>query len=287
MREPNRRRVVITGSTGYIGARLVSYLRHRGWTVEEMRRDAGPALAGVIPFSLGAEVETARLQGADGLVHCAYDFSLRNRDEARRINVDGTARLLEAAAGVRQTIVFSTMSAFEGCRSDYGRAKLEIERTSASFGAAVIRPGLVWGGTRQGLIGSLARAADTLPVIPLVVADRKVLYPAHVDDLSGLVHAILLGDVSHGTTPIIAAAQQPVSLRQVVEVLSRRAGRKPFVLPIPYWLGLFGLRGAETLGLRLPFRSDSLRSLAALGTDKTFAGAALETVRFRPFGTDP
>ena len=284
MSKPNCRRVMVTGSTGYIGAVLVSHLRARGWLIREARQPDGPEREGSFPYRLDSALDPKWFQGVDGLVHCAYDFTLTDPDDIRRVNVDGSVRLFEAAAsaGVPRRILLSTMSAFEGCRSDYGRAKLEIERLTAAFGAAIIRPGLVWGGSGGGLFGALERVAVTLPVVPLVAADRRLLYPAHIDDLSDLVCLVLSGDVDHGTKPIIGAAGEPISLRELVGHLASMAGRNPLVLPLSSQVVEFSLRCCELLGMRLPFRSDSLRSLVGLDANRMFVGAALETGRFRP-----
>ena len=279
--------MIVTGSTGYIGSVLVSHLRSRGWLVWEARRPSGPGHEESIPYRLDSALDPKWFQGVDGLVHCAYDFTLTDPDDIRRVNVDGSVRLFEAATSARvpKRILLSTMSAFDGCRSDYGRAKLEIERRTAAIGAAIIRPGLVWGGSGGGLFGALERVAVTLPVVPLVAADRRILYPAHIEDLSDLVRSILSGDVDHGTRPIIAAAGEPISLRQLVGHLASAAGRNPLVLPVSSNVVEFSLRCCELLGMRLPFRSDSLRSLVGLDADQVFVGAALETRRFRPFLT--
>ena len=287
MRERSSRRVIVTGSTGYIGSALLTNLRSAGWPVCAARRPGRPSHEPSIPYRLDSAVDPEWFQGVYGLVHCAYDFTLTDPDDIRRVNVDGSIRLFEAAAsaGVSKRILLSTMSAFEGCCSDYGRAKLEIERRTAALGTAIIRPGLVWGGAGGGLFGVLKRVAVRLPVVPLVAADRRVLYPAHIEDLNELVRSILSGDVDHGARPIIAAAGEPISLRQLVRHLASEAGRNPMVLPVSANVVEFSLRCCEWFGMRLPFRSDSLRSLVRLDSDRMFVGAALETQRFRPFLT--
>ena len=102
-----------------------------------------------MPFHLGEELapDLFRSLHISALVHCAYDFHPVKRAEIRRVNVEGSRKLLVAAqaGGVERMAVMSSISAFKGCRSLYGQAKLEIEAAAASFGALVVRSGLVYG----------------------------------------------------------------------------------------------------------------------------------------------
>src|SRR5215469_281264 len=122
----------ITGASGYVGARLAASLRARGARVLELnrsgraRRPDNEAAA----YSLGDEPAPETLAGMDALIHCAYDFGAHSRGEVWRSNVEGSLRLFAAArtAGVRRMLFVSTVSAYEGCRSLYGQAKLAVEQ---------------------------------------------------------------------------------------------------------------------------------------------------------------
>jgi hypothetical protein len=61
-------------------------------------------------------------------------------------------------AGVRRLVFISTISAFDGCRSFYGKGKLEVERITHSLGGWVIRPGLLYGEKPGGMLGRLVGA---------------------------------------------------------------------------------------------------------------------------------
>src|SRR5258708_10741487 len=139
--------IAITGARGFVGSMLARRFESSGWTVTRLSH-SGPA-ADAVPFRLGDEVqpEIFRSRNITALVHCAYDFKPATRGDIDRINVAGSRKLLEAAAagGVERIAVMSTISAFDGCRSLYGRAKLEIGSPAASAGAPLLpsRPG--WG----------------------------------------------------------------------------------------------------------------------------------------------
>ena len=126
-----------------------------------------------VRLRLGDEVqpEIFRSRNITALVHCAYDFKPVSRREIQRVNVEGSRKLLAAATagGVQRIAVMSTISAFEGCRSDYGKAKLEIEAAARAAGALVVRSGLVWADgppSGGGMFGSLARSVGA-SMVPL------------------------------------------------------------------------------------------------------------------------
>ena len=64
---------------------------------------------------------------------------------------------------MRRILVLSSMSAFEGTRQLYGRAKLAIETMTVASGGCALSPGLVYGERPGGMAGAL-RELTRLPV---------------------------------------------------------------------------------------------------------------------------
>jgi len=191
----------VTGTSGYVGSRISKYFAARGWRVYEFTRRPGarqdPARMQV-PFQLDSPVDPGafRHNGIRVLIHCAYDFRVLHWTEIRRVNVEGSARLLRAAkgGGVDKIIFLSSISAFEGCRSLYGKAKLEIEKVAADLGATIIRPGLVYGSERPGgMYGSLQRVVARFPIMPLIGSGKHLQYLVHEDDLCELLLGFAAG----------------------------------------------------------------------------------------------
>jgi nucleoside-diphosphate-sugar epimerase len=247
----------VTGSTGFVGGAIAAALRDAGWEAR--------ALAG---WRLGDEPD---LDGVDAVVHAAWDFSARTADEIERTNVDGSRRLLAAAAG-RPVVFVSTLSAFPGARSLYGRAKLAVEAAAREAGGSVVRPGLVWS-EQGGSLWSALRKLARLPLLP-VFSDRK-LHPAHVDDVAALVVRLLDEPAAE---PVVAAADQPLPLAQLLRGVNPRL----VTVPIPWRLVWAPLRALEAVGLDPPFRSDSVLSLVSLD-EQPFAHALPPPVPFRRF----
>ena len=240
------------------------------------------AARGVRRFALGEAIPSGLFDEVDALVHCAYDFSVSGWDEIRRVNVDGSIALLQAAkdAGVGRLVFISSMSAFPGCRSLYGRAKLEVERAAAALGAVIVRPGLVYGSESGGMIGALGKLLRLPLVTPLVGSGRQVLYLVHEDDLGTMITELCTTNVPVAR-PVIAANARPYELREILRILGRRTGRRTMLLPVPWQIEWLALRGAETIGLRMRLRSDSLISLINQDPTPDFAPSA--AYEFRDF----
>lgn len=285
--EGRERRCVVTGASGYLGSRLAAALKKRGWTVYELTRaaDAGERLS--VPFTLagGAPQGFFREEKVDALVHCAYDFGLTSWRDIFEHNVKGSIRLLEAARaeGVGKIVFVSTMSAFEGCRSLYGRAKLEVEREALRLGAVVVRPGLVYGERPGAMVGALVKAVELSPLVPLVGGGNQVLYPAHEEDVAELVHRILDGNAENVRGPVIAASERGMTLREILAALAARRRKKVWMVPVPWRLHWALLKSAEAVGLRPRFRSDSVLSLVNQDAHPDFAETRKAGVTFRDF----
>ncbi|MBV9647204.1 MAG: NAD-dependent epimerase/dehydratase family protein, partial [Candidatus Eremiobacteraeota bacterium] len=110
-------RVFLTGGTGFIGAHVASALVSAGYAVRALVRRPSQRVedSETVVGDLERVGDFAHaLHGCRYVVHCAalYSFAPRDRTRMRRINVEGTAALLEAAriAGVERAVVTSSAS---------------------------------------------------------------------------------------------------------------------------------------------------------------------------------
>jgi nucleoside-diphosphate-sugar epimerase len=279
------RRCAVTGANGYVGSILCNALSQKDMRVVKFHRHAHSD-GNECPFALNQPVDPAALRGIDALVHCAWDFQAHSRERIRAVNVEGSLRLFEQAraAGVRRIVFISSMSAFPGCRSDYGRAKLEIERRATSWGVDVVRPGLVYGPQSGGMVGSLDRLTK-FPLLPIVGTGRRLLHLVHEEDLGNLVAGLCRDEIPRQSNPLIAAHPRGYTLKEILRSLAAARGKKVVLLPVP-WRGVwFGLKMVELVGLRLRLRSDGLIGLMNLDPHPDFEAVKETPVLFRDFDT--
>ncbi|MDH4095996.1 MAG: NAD-dependent epimerase/dehydratase family protein [Betaproteobacteria bacterium] len=153
----------LTGGTGFIGRALVARLRRAPDIVEirVLTRREAPEGTRAVRGDLTQAVPAELLAGATVLFHCAGE--LRREHAMRALHVEGTRRLIDAAAGrVRRWVQLSSVGAYgrrqqEGVvdestplapEGEYERTKADADRlvtAAGAFEAVVLRPSIVFG----------------------------------------------------------------------------------------------------------------------------------------------
>ena len=254
-------KVAITGARGYLGSILASKFQIAGWETTLLVREAREK--GEVAFQLGNRITPEVLREHQAFVHCAYDFKPSSWAEIYQTNILGSRFCFEAAiqSGVGRRVFVSSMSAYEGCCSMYGKAKLAVEQEFLPRGVFCVRPGLLWSDESRGMFGKLTRAAGTLPILPLVDGGEQKLALSQAEDLAVGVVDYCQGSAESPREAQITAYPELLTFRKILEGLAKQAGRNPRFISVPGWAPLAGLRGAELLQISLPFKSDSLVSL--------------------------
>ena len=252
--------VAITGASGYLGSLLTALFTDHGATVVRFVRS--PQSESDRPFVLGSKPDPSAMDGVDVLIHAAYDMRVIDESDVWKVNVGGTGVLLEAAQAARvpRIVVLSSMSAYEGTKQLYGRAKLAIEADAGRVGAVIVRPGLVVGAGSGGMAGTLAKLTGW-PVCP-TVGSAGHQFVVSADDFARAVHRLAtMADPPTGR-PLGVAARNPVRFDDLLRHIAGLEGhREPLLVPVPWPVILGVLRLSETLRLRIPLRSDSLLGL--------------------------
>lgn len=99
--------VLVTGSSGFIGGRLVETLAGKGHQVYGLERRARAGSAGVIP----GDLTDASLSVGDNAFECVFHLAAmtpleRNPEKLRQVNLDGTKRLFEAVREKTNSIIY-------------------------------------------------------------------------------------------------------------------------------------------------------------------------------------
>jgi farnesol dehydrogenase len=121
-------KILVTGSTGFIGSRLVAHLASQGHVVHALYRSAAK-IAGDLPSNVihfkgdisdAASIETA-IHGCDAVIHTAAFAGVWHRDERviYKLNVGATLTILELAKalGIKRCVVTSSAAVFGPSRN--------------------------------------------------------------------------------------------------------------------------------------------------------------------------
>jgi nucleoside-diphosphate-sugar epimerase len=256
-------RIAISGANGYVGSIIDRALDPAAELVRLVRT---PSDARDIKWSLDDRADTVaaelRRRGVTHLIHAAWDMKANSMEEIQGTCIEGSARLFDAArvAGVERIIFVSTISAFPGARSVYGRAKLAVEEMALKAGGVVLRLGLVYGGNERGVFGSLKHVVDMARFVPMIGDGSAPQYLLHEDTLADVVRRAVAGDFDGATEPLTIAQPDGIAFRTLLGYIASERGRRPILVPVPWRVLYLALRMTETAGMKLNFRSDSVVS---------------------------
>ena len=149
-------------------------------------------------------------------------------------------------------------------------------------GETAVRIGLVYGGPRQSLWGTLVRIS-ALPLLPAIGA-RQPVQPIHVDDVAdGLLRIAAGGEASARR---IVLAGEPVAFADFLRQIAWRLhGRRPLLLPLPSAPLLLVLDALVKLGAPVNGLRERLLGLVGLTVQSGEADAARLGLSLRSLAT--
>jgi nucleoside-diphosphate-sugar epimerase len=273
--------IAVTGANGYVGSLVVDALKENAKVLGLVRT---PGSADQIRWSFGSDVDriaqTLRAHGVTHMVHAAWDMKTNSEDELMKTCVAGSLGLLTACrqAGVKKRIFISTISAFEGARSSYGRSKLIVEDLFRQAQGVVLRLGLVYGNRSSGTFGNLRNIVRTARIIPLIGDGTTPQYLLHERTLAEVVRRAVRGDFDREGNPLTLAQPEPIAFRDLLRHIARSEGRRVFLVPVPWRILYLALRSVEQLGLKLNVRSDSVLSFVHQNSAPDFGTMRLHSI---------
>jgi predicted dehydrogenase/nucleoside-diphosphate-sugar epimerase len=275
-------RVAITGVTGFIGRHLATRALEAGFDVTALSRRAWTG-SPYVPLDdrhfleLPAWPDPTTLANVDVVVHLAIASQLASPDTIDAVNRIGSARLFEVAqrAGVGRFIFVSSQSAHAGATSAYGRSKHAVQQQLASEpSVVVVRPGMVFGDTDDGLLGRATKTAAKLRVFPVIGGRAARAQPIEVNDLCDALLTLATMD----NPPRLVALADP-TVRPLADLIRSQArarfGVTPTAIPVPLGLARTGVRWVSRLHIPSPISEENLDGIAAFEPMDTAADLEL------------
>ncbi|GAB2509423.1 NAD-dependent epimerase/dehydratase family protein [Paramicrobacterium agarici] len=250
--------VLVTGASGLLGRAAATLLRDTGNDVRTLQRR--PSGLDGVDDSLGSVTDTAdvarAVEGVDAIVHLAAKVSLAgDRSEFRRVNVEGTRNLLDAAerAGASRFVQVSSPSVAhvgdslagvgaepadpDRARGDYPRTKAEgellaLDRSSADLAVVAVRPHLVWGPGDTQLVARIVDRARR-GTLPLLNDGTALIDSTYIDNAaSGIVAALHRAEHVAGRSYVITNGE-PRTVAELLAGICTAAGVRAPRLSIP------------------------------------------------------
>lgn len=251
-------RVLVTGSTGFLGAALCRALRARGDEVHGLSRSAAPELTAIGVrqcvgdiASLDAVIEAAKV--VDAVIHTAAKAGAWGRlEDYYAANVTGTDNVLAACdlGGISKLVFTSSPSVVHDggdlagvdestpyparFHAHYPATKAIAEQrvlaaNSAALATVALRPHLIWGPRDPHLLPRLvgrARAGR----LRIVGDGRNLIDTIYIDNAVD-AHIAALDRIETGSTcagrAYFLTQNEPMPIEKVINALLRSAGMPP------------------------------------------------------------
>jgi uncharacterized protein YbjT (DUF2867 family) len=239
------KKVLVAGSTGYIGRYVVQELKHRGYWVRALVRDASkvnrrgahlePAIAPLADeIFVGDATKPETLSGVcDGIDIVFSSLGMTRPDFVHSsfdVDYKGNLNLLRIAMekGVGKFVYISVFNAHRmmEIQNIQAHEKFVDELRASGIEYAVVRPTGYFSDMAQFL--NMARNGITLT---LGEGDKRS-NPIHGADLAKVCVDALEGS----ETVIEAGGPETFTYREVADIAARVLGKTPFSVSLPTWL---------------------------------------------------
>ena len=245
-----KRRIAVTGASGFIGRHVAAHLAARGDEALVVRR----------PFEHAALLQT--LRGTDAVVHLAGVVSAVREHEYFTANVDGTRVIAGAARAAGVPLIHISSLAAAGPASPraprseddpsspinaYGRSKLEGERVIAATDGlrwTILRPGAVYGPGDWALLPVFRLAMRG--ILPLIGRADAAYTFIHVADLVRVIIAAVDSPAAGDT--LFVGHPNPVTTRDLLEGVRAAAGGRGHIVRIPLAITRLAALGGDAAG---------------------------------------
>ena len=248
-------RVLVTGSTGFVGCRLLKTLEKSEFEILVLSRLPHPDHETIV-CDLGKElVPESALEKVTTVFHLAgYAHDLHDPSQAEHlyetVNVGATVQLAELASqqGVKHFVFVSSVKAggsakFGCCMTEedqgspegvYGRTKREAELRilevcrQSGMSVSIVRSSLVYGPGVKGNMRMMLSGIEKgwFPPLPEIGNRRSMI---HVDDLVRALLLVAIDERAKGEI-FIATDGQPYSSREIYETMCH-----VLCIPVPQW----------------------------------------------------
>jgi nucleoside-diphosphate-sugar epimerase len=275
-------RVFLTGGTGLLGSHTAALLLQEGHEVVALCRcgtdtafleSVGCTVAAGDVTDGAAAIEPL-VRGCSHVIHgAALVYSGEGWPAIRRVNVEGTRNVLEAAAraSVNHVVHFSSVAVYGTVEGEvderspvdtpipasdlYARSKREAEGVARAVEATtgmpvtVLRPSAVYGERDRLMTQRIARMLRG-PVSFLLGPGGNTIPTVYAGNVAEAV-LLALGARRGGATYDVGM-DHPLTQRDLLEGIAEGLGRRPALIPVPASMVRLGADILQAVGMKAP-----------------------------------
>ena len=236
--------VLVTGSTGFLGRRVVTELLGKHHSVRCLVHNPGgerifPGRAPDVYYGnvndMGAISEAA--QGVDVAIHLVAVIRERQQTTFQSVNHLGTANVVTAAkqAGVKHFIHVSAngVTADRRFRYLYSKWLGEQEVINSGLPFTILRPTIMFGPGDE-FLNTLAGFAKLLPIAPIAGAGRNMYQPIAVEDAARCLALSVDREDLIGKVLEIGGPER-ISYNDIASIVAQALGKPRWRFHVPLW----------------------------------------------------
>lgn len=216
-------RILITGSSGFIGGYLISALKD-----EYKLRTPKLNFSGLLTPGDWSQY----LQNVDAVINCAGIISETKKRTFDVVHHKAPVALYQACliAGIKRVIQISALGADETSITQYHKSKKLADDylKSTILGWFILKPSLVY--AEGGKSYAFFKKFSNLPIIPLIGKGLQMIQPVHIDVLINTIKACLHTDEMKQEIEVVG--EKPLSFKSWLLKI-RTKSYTPWFLPLP------------------------------------------------------
>ncbi len=282
--------VLVTGSTGFLGRRVVRKLLDHSYQVRCLVRRPGrerifpPGSVDVYYGDISdADALSSACRGVEQVIHLVAvirESRGATFDGVNRAGVENVLAAAQAGGSVQQFIQVSAVGAVNNPVYPYLYSKWQGERAVVNSGLpyTVLRPAIIFGEGDE-FINSLAALVRLFPLAPVVASGRNRLQPIFVEDVAQCIALSLSRHDLQGHTVDIGGPAQ-LSYNEIVSIVARAMGKRRPRIHIPLWLMWLNVALMQKVMSKPPITTEMLRMMRVRNVAEL--GMVEETFGFTP-----